>query len=178
LDVALRQLALLEANLKRFLDLGRTEEPRRQPCSLVTLLEESLALLRPQCRHAHIDLRWQPPTEPLSLEADPGQLSHLFLNVLGNALEAAGPGGWVEVRAGRDEANAWIEVYDSGSGPAPEVAARLFEPFVTGKREGVGLGLAVARQVASAHGGSITWRHTTEHTCFRTELPLRPREGC
>ena len=65
-----------------------------------------------------------------------------------------------------------IEVSDSGPGPPPEVAGRLFEPFVTGKPEGVGLGLAVARQVAEAHGGRITWRREPGRTCFRIELPL------
>ena len=63
-------------------------------------------------------------------------------------------------------------MWDSGPGPAPEVAARLFEPFVTGKPEGVGLGLAVARQVAEAHGGTIGWRRDGNLTCFAIELPL------
>ena len=52
------------------------------------------------------------------------------------------------------------------------MAAKLFEPFVTGKREGVGLGLAVARQVALAHDGAITWERQDGKTCFRLELPL------
>ncbi len=60
---------------------------------------------------------------------------------------------------------------DSGPGPPPEVAERLFEPFVTSKPEGVGLGLAVARQVAEAHGGSLSWRRDPDRTCFRIELP-------
>src|SRR5262249_31585382 len=64
-----------------------------------------------------------------------------------------------------------LEVWDTGPGPAPEVAERLFEPFVTGKPEGVGLGLAVARQVAEAHGGAITWTREGGRTCFRVELP-------
>ena len=69
-------------------------------------------------------------------------------------------------------------MFDSGPGVAAEVAGRLFEPFVTGKPEGVGLGLAVARQVARAHGGQISWSRGSvgegegEGTCFRIELPL------
>src|SRR5262249_15409763 len=62
LEVALRQLRLLEANLKRFLDLGHSGALTRAPCSLTALVGEAAELLRPRCRHAGIDLRWQPPT--------------------------------------------------------------------------------------------------------------------
>ena len=93
--------------------------------------------------------------------------------MIANGVEAAGPGGWVEVRWGvAADDRAFVEVRDSGPGPTPDVAARLFEPFVTGKREGVGLGLAVARQVAEAHGGAIRWTREAGCTCFRVELPF------
>jgi len=186
LNVALRQLALVEMHLKRFLDLGRASEFRPEPCRLADLIDETVILLRPQCRHAHIDLRWQRPylgTEP-TMQGDRDQLQHLFLNVIGNAIEAAGPHGWVQVelqiadcrlqidngQGGRK--SAVLEICDSGPGPTPEVAPRLFEPFVTGKPEGVGLGLAVAKQVVEAHGGAISWRREADHTCFRIELPI------
>jgi signal transduction histidine kinase len=177
LDVALRQLRLLETNLKRFLDLGREAEGRRDRCSLPALLGEAVELVRPQCRHAGIDLRWQPPPGEYMVRGDSGGLGQLILNLLGNAIEAAGPGGIVHVTLAEEKPLASpspvvvLEVLDSGSGPKAEVAHRLFEPFVTGKPEGVGLGLAVARQVAEAHGGSIRWQRKDGWTCFRVELP-------
>ncbi len=170
LAVALRQLSLLEAHLKRFLDLGRTGPLRREPVALGALVGETAALLGPRCKHARIELRWQPPADEITVVGDAGQIEQVLLNVIGNAIEAAGPGGWVEVALRREAGVAVCEVSDSGPGPPPEVAAKLFEPFVTGKPEGVGLGLAVARQVAEAHGGRISWRREAERTCFRIEL--------
>jgi signal transduction histidine kinase len=187
LDVALRQLTLLETNLKRFLDLGRDGEDRRERCSLAVLVNEAIELLRPQCRHAGIELHWQPPensgTGVSPVLGDAGRLSQLILNVLGNAIEAAGPGGVVQVTLSEKTQLApqpsivVLEVRDSGPGPKPEVADRLFEPFVTGRSEGVGLGLAVARQVAESHGGRIGWSRQDGWTCFRIELPQESERG-
>jgi signal transduction histidine kinase len=191
LDVALRQLTLLEAHLKRFLDLGRDGPSRCERCLLVPLVTEAVELLLPQCRHAGIDLRWEAPAGDPAVVGDAGQLGQLLLNVLGNAVEAAGPGGTASIQMTNDECEMRkgakgehgssfiihqssfiiLEVWDSGPGPPAAVAERLFEPFVTGKPEGVGLGLAVARQVAEAHGGRIGWRREGGRTCFRVQLP-------
>jgi signal transduction histidine kinase len=171
LEVALRQLTLLETHVKRFLDLGRTGPTRWEPCSLTALVNESVDLLQPQCRHAGIALRWTPAAGPLMLMGDPGQLQQVLVNLLGNAIEAAGEGGSVEVRAGVGPVQTlFLEVLDTGPGPPEEVASRLFEPFVTSKPEGVGLGLAVARQVVEGHGGRISWLRREGRTCFRLEF--------
>jgi signal transduction histidine kinase len=169
LDVALRQLTILETNLKRFLDLGKAGPLQCEPCSLTAVVNEAVELLRPRCQHAEIDLKWKAPAAEAVVLGDAGQLAQMVLNLLTNAVEAAGPGGWVEVQLAIDRIIT-LEIVDSGPGPSPEVASRLFEPFVTGKPEGVGLGLAVARQVAEAHGGKIGWRREVGHTCFWIEL--------
>jgi signal transduction histidine kinase len=165
LEVALRQLTLLETHVKRFLDLGRAGPARRQPCDLVALVNEAVELLLPQCQHAGIELVWK-PAGASPLVGDPGQLGQVLVNLLGNAIEAAGPGGRVEVRVQGQR----VEVIDSGAGPAGEIAERLFEPFVTSKPEGVGLGLAVAKQIVEGHGGRIGWERIEGRTCFRVEL--------
>src|SRR5439155_6344022 len=114
---------LVEMHLKRFLDLGKAIELRRERCELAALVDEAVALLGPQCRHAQIELCRTPAgAEPLTLFGDPAQLGQLLLNVLSNAIDAAGPEGRVEVRHGAaGPGRAFIEVLDSGPGPPPEV---------------------------------------------------------
>jgi signal transduction histidine kinase len=171
LDSARRQLARVEADLGRFLDLGRDDVPRR-PCRVADLVEEAVALLRPRCRNADVQLCWEPPIIDPVIDADPGRIGHVLINLLTNAVEAAGEGGHVELSVTEsDDDRCVIEVWDSGPGLEPAVERRLFQPFVTGKADGVGLGLYVARQASEAHGGRLDWRRDHGRTCFRVELP-------
>jgi signal transduction histidine kinase len=178
LRVALRQLARIETNLSQFLDLGKPPANVQKPCDLVRLVDQAIAFLNPQCQHAGTSLVWNPPATPRIALGDSTQLSHLFGNVIGNAVEAAGPGGSVEVLFKDAETRCGqriivIEISDTGPGPPPTIALRLFEPFVTGKHQGVGLGLAVAKQVTEAHDGQIDWARRSGRTVFRVELPER-----
>ncbi|MBY0514773.1 MAG: HAMP domain-containing histidine kinase, partial [Gemmataceae bacterium] len=170
LRVALRQLGRIESNLRQFLDVGKPPAGVKRPCDVRAVIDQAVSLLRPQCQHAGIAVHWE-PGDPVEIDGDPGLLGHLFGNVIGNAVEAAGPGGSVEVRLAATRSGAWIEVIDTGPGPPPEIAGKLFEPFVTGKAEGIGLGLAVARQAAEAHVGRLTWERRDGRTVFRVELP-------
>jgi signal transduction histidine kinase len=175
LEVALRQLTLLESNLKRFLELGRTEHGRPAGCSIVALVDEAVRLFGPQCRHSRVELRWRKPVEEAFVCADAGQMTQVLINLLDNALGAAGQGGWVELVIARNGDCCEIEVRDSGRGPPPELIPRLFEPFATSKPEGVGLGLAVSRQIAEAHGGRLVWARDEQSTVFRLVIPLVKR---
>lgn len=105
-----------------------------------------------------------PAEDPILILADGPKLRGAIQNLLRNALEAtalAAPpgaradGGLVSLRAGENGATAWVEIADSGPGLAPEVRRRMFEPFVTTKRAGTGLGLTIAQRVVQAHGGRI-----------------------
>jgi len=176
LEVALRQLVLLESHLKRFLDLGRDGALRRERLSMAALLDDTIGLLQPQCRHMHVDLRWQKPATEFWIEGDRGQLGQVLVNLLDNAISAAGPGGRVESTLQMENAHCVVEIRDSGAGPPAEIVARLFEPFATSKPEGVGLGLAVARQIALAHGGDVTWKREATTTVFRLSIPTAIRD--
>jgi signal transduction histidine kinase len=172
LRVALRQLARMESNLRRFLELGKPVAAAKRSCDLVKLLDGVTALFAPRCLHSGILLTVIPPDYPVALVADPNALRNLFENLIENAIDAAGPGGHVRVVGPcYGEGCIWIDVEDTGAGPSEEMAARLFEPFATGKPEGIGLGLAVAKQAAEAHGGRIGWSRLNGRTIFRVELP-------
>jgi signal transduction histidine kinase len=170
LEVALRQLARIESNLSQFLSLGKPSPLVMQPLDVGEVLSAAVRLYGPQCRHAGIALAWEPP-ESLPLHGDAVQLGHLFGNLIGNAIDAAGPGGTVRLTAKQEASQTVVEVSDTGPGPPAAVADRLFEPFVTGREQGIGLGLAVAKQAADAHGGRIDWRREGGRTVFRVVLP-------
>jgi two-component system, NtrC family, sensor kinase len=85
----------------------------------------------------------------------PEKLRQVLVNLVRNAAEAAGSGGRVAVSVGQRDGAAEVAVEDSGPGLDPAVRGRLFEPFFTTKPRGTGLGLAVSRAIAQAHGGEL-----------------------
>jgi nitrogen-specific signal transduction histidine kinase len=72
-----------------------------------------------------------------------------------------------------DEESCQLAVIDPGAGPSPQLQPRLFEPFATDKPGGTGLGLAVVRQIAEDHGGTVCWERRGDETWFLVELPVR-----
>jgi signal transduction histidine kinase len=93
--------------------------------------------------------------DPLSLDGDPDALEQLFLNLLLNAAEALDRGGAASILIDPQESEISVRIRDNGSGMAPEVRARVFEPLFSTRAEGTGLGLPIARRIAVAHGGEI-----------------------
>jgi len=93
-------------------------------------------------------------------------------NLLGNAVKYAGSGARVSIEA-RVDSLVHVEVSDTGPGIAPELQARIFEPFVRGRKigEGLGLGLATARRLVEAHGGAIGLRSNAGGSVFWFDLP-------
>ena len=175
LDVALRQLAMTEEQVKGLLALGRDQPRRLAPCDLGRLLAEVVALVGPSSRHAGVTLRADLDPDLPAIAADESELRSAILNLMLNAVEAAPAGGRVEVTVVATAAEVAIEVGDDGPGPPPAIAETLLEAFVTSKPEGVGLGLAVADQVATGHGGRLTWSRRDGMTHFLLTLPRDQR---
>jgi two-component system, NtrC family, nitrogen regulation sensor histidine kinase GlnL len=121
--------------------------------------------------------------------ADPDQLMQVFLNLLKNASEAAGvAGGHIRLRTFYDHSlrrlrkdgtaatlPLQVEIIDDGPGIPHEIAADIFEPFVSGRENGTGLGLALVSKIISDHDGWISVDSVPGRTVFRISLPLAPR---
>jgi signal transduction histidine kinase len=185
LVVARRQLQLIESQLQRFLQVGRpTEAMPRRRVDLSRVIDDLLPLVRPTAGHAHVELTWRGPEEPILVDGDRDALAQTALNLILNAVEAVQQGPRLDFAPRRvvvelrslDADHAELSVTDTGPGPPEATSATLFEPFVTSKAEGAGLGLAVARQVVEAHGGSIGWRRLEGVTQFLIVLPQAAKE--
>jgi signal transduction histidine kinase len=173
LTVALRQLELTEEQVKGLLSAGRVERTPPERCDLQKLLGDVARLVDPACQHARVTLSQsrRDGAGALELFAERSSLRAAIVNLALNAIEAAGQGGTVSLEAYSRDGEVSIEVVDSGPGPPADLAEVLYEPFVTSKPEGVGLGLALARQVALDHDGRLSWARAGEATRFTLTLP-------
>ena len=178
LEVALRQLRLMESYLRQFLAIDESTPSARSPVDAAALVEKVLGLLRPSCIHAGVDLQWTPPAELPWLEGDADSLGQLVTNLIRNALDAAvsGPDPKVIIKLDQSpDGRGRLRVFDTGPGPALSVSEQLFNSIVTTKPDGFGLGLFVARQIAERHDGHLDWRREDEMTCFTFEFPLKAK---
>ncbi len=164
LEVMLGQIARLDRLIAELLEMTQRREPRPEtvalPAFLRGLAEESGL---PEAAIA---------CEVATAAFDRAMIGRVVAILLDNAsLHASGAA--VRIHAAREDDRLVLLVADAGPGVAPEVRAALFEPFVTGRPDGTGLGLAIARELAEAHGGTLTLRPAVSGAAFRLEVPWR-----
>lgn len=127
--------------------------PRLEPVALTTIFEDILLLLKADPRFADVDV-WL-NIGAARVEADREQLKQVLLNLMLNSAQAMHGRGAIRVSVRPRGAMLALHIADEGPGIAPDARERLFEPFFTTKHRGTGLGLATARRVIEAHGGTI-----------------------
>ncbi len=163
----------LERRVRAFSEFAMEPEARPEPLDLNALLKERIQFLRV----AHPDLSYEAQlAAPLPLAmADPDQINGILTNLLENAAEAAGPGGRVLGITRVAGSRIQVEVHDSGPGLSPEARHSLFEPSISFKKYGMGLGLSIARKNALQAGGDLeTIDGRLGGAGFRLTLPLAP----
>jgi two-component system sensor histidine kinase BaeS len=160
----LRTLALSEAG---------SLELAREPVDLGALAQETVAGFEASATASGVTLT-ATAGDDVQVDADPARIRRVIGNLVANAVRHTPPGGWVRVAVGRAGDRVELSVADSGAGITPELLPRVFDRFVKGPGStGSGLGLAIARDVVTAHGGTIEIRSAEgSGTTVRLELPI------
>jgi two-component system, LuxR family, sensor kinase FixL len=157
--------------LRSFVTRG---EVARQAENIAQLIEEAsaLALIGAKERGVKVLISMDPNLPSASV--DRVQIQQVLLNLIRNALEAMDNCQVRElaITASARDDHVLVSVTDSGSGIPPEIEARLFQPFVTTKAEGMGIGLSVCRTIVEAHGGVLWTEPNSGGSAFRFTLPI------
>jgi two-component system sensor kinase FixL len=158
--------------------IGQGEADRRLE-DVAQIIEEAgaLALVGPDA--LGVETRYHFDASPSLVLADRVQIQQVLVNLMRNGLEAMSESQRRELvvtTARRDQETIEVSVADSGQGLAPEVVEHLFQPFVSTKRSGMGLGLSICRRIVETHGGQL-WSepNPTGGTIFRFSLDAAPR---
>lgn len=163
--------------IHRIYEFARRAEPRAEPCDLIAIVDEVLALIDADARRQQIRvLRDLPANLPL-LRGDHVLLTQALLNLVRNGMDAMASmpaeRRLLAVHGERGDAAIRLSIADRGSGIAPEILPHLFEPFRTTKAEGMGMGLNICRSVVEAHRGRLWHEARPDGGCiFNVELPL------
>ena len=168
-------------------DFGNVRPPDRRPVNVHDVLDRARKSAAVGFA-AHMVLEDDYDPSLPSTYADPDQLLQVVLNLLKNAAEACPPGGTIKIRSfyelslrlRREDGTGGtvplqIEIIDDGPGLPPEIESDVFEPFVSGRENGTGLGLALVSKIISEHDGWIAVDSAPGRTVFRISLPVAPR---
>src|SRR5580692_1931206 len=150
----------------RFLDFARPLEPRRESTDVTSVIDRAVT-------RAKVDaVRDYSPSLP-RLAIDPELMEQVFLNLVTNASQASAPGDPVTIRTHEVDGQAEVRVIDQGCGIAADKIETIFNPFVTTKQNGVGLGLAIVAKIVDGHGGKMSVESEPgKGSTFRLLLPI------
>lgn len=175
LEIIHGELHRLEGIVERFLRLAGPAGVDLEPVEIPKILTHVCELLRPEAAAREIDISMQVSGSLPPVMADPVRLTQALLNVVINAIQAVERKGRIEAATVVAEGMVCVTVSDNGPGIPPDRIASIFDPYFTTKTEGNGLGLWIAQQIVTAHGGALTAQNRPAGGAVLTmRLPLIP----
>jgi signal transduction histidine kinase len=149
----------------------KVPEPNLEPVLVLPRVRRAVDLIRGLVEENRIEVGIDVPPD-LNVRAEPDRLVQIFANLLRNAAQAVPSGGAIGIRARPDgDGGVSLEVWDEGPGVSADLAPEIFNPFVSGRAGGVGLGLAVTLRLVRGFGWNIGVRREGERTVFGVEVP-------
>lgn len=145
--------------IERHRAMLRHRELDRTRIDIGSVVRESLAMVAPDARRKQVAIDAPAPTEPCAVKGDPVLLQQVMVNVLMNAIEAMAETPpdrrRIQVHQQVERHGVTISIRDAGTGLPASIDGQLFEPFVTTKTNGIGIGLTIAKAIVDSHGGSL-----------------------
>ena len=172
LDIITRNSKRIETLIKELLGASRPEIVLK-PRDLREILDETIAAAQDRIILRHIQLTTDLPDEKMLILADREQLKIAFLNIIINAVEAMEDNGSLTMQLSKRGTDYVLQISDTGCGISEENLARLFEPYFTAKKNGLGLGLAATMTILQLHKATVEVKSELEKgTTFTIILPF------
>lgn len=183
LGIVISEVDRLNSLMTTMLQVGRPSQLDTKRVDLGAIASEVASVARGEATASNgLEIDYVAPEEPIVVTADPGRMRQVVWNLVKNAVQASPHRGRVEIRTGRDETGrAFLEVADEGPGIEATQREHMFDMFYSGRSHGVGLGLALVKQIVDQHKARIEiLDREGPGTCFRVTLPrdedsVRPR---
>ncbi len=173
-EMIVAEVDRVERVVTGLIQLARPLEQRLEPTPLRDALARAADFATAQARRQGIRITCEFADGERPARCDPEQIYQVILNLVVNALQALPPGGCIWLRTlAADSGTVGFEVGDDGPGLPGEIRGRIFQPFVTGREGGTGLGLAFVERIIKAHRGSVSVRSESgKGTVFAVRLPV------
>ncbi len=173
MEIISREILRLDRVVKTFLDFTRPVELNLSNVPLQQLLAEIVALAQPQAESSGIRISVEEAADAVEVRVDRDLLMQAFLNVVVNAMQAMPEGGDLRFASSVSEDTAEIRISDTGPGIPPELRDKIFRLYFTTKKEGSGIGLAMAFRIVQLHDGTIDFvSEAGKGTTFYIRLPI------
>jgi signal transduction histidine kinase len=169
-DLVLREIERLDLVATELSAAARPGPPSRDPVRLDLAVGEVLDLLSRQLGHLGVSVERRFVEVP-PVPGDDNRLKRAAMNLILNGAQAMPQGGTLTVALARRGGSVRLSVADTGGGVPPDLRDRIFEPFVTGRPDGVGLGLALTKRIVEDHGGAAGFETSERGSTFWIDLP-------
>ncbi len=177
-EILRNEIQRLNRVASKYLDFARPQPPDLRPLDVNGAVRGAIELLEKSAGRASVRVECRLDARLPAALADPSLVKQALVNLVLNGIQAMPGGGVLEVGTARVRAGVEIAVRDHGAGLPPGDVERIFEPFFSSRPGGIGLGLAISRRIAEAHGGRLTAELPEGGgAMFRLVLPLAPLEG-
>jgi signal transduction histidine kinase len=172
-----REASVIKRVLEDLRNLARPIPLERFPVEINRVVTEAVETMQQHAETAGLTLRAELTAEHAYIEGDVFALGRVYRNLILNAIQATAPGGLIVVATEATAERVQVKVFDTGCGIPPDRLVAIFEDFVTTKRRGLGLGLAISKKIVEQLGGEISVASEVGRgTTFVLEFPRsRPR---